>query len=256
MSYRNCGLCLAVLSVTGFGLIALPMSAHAQGDRPANADTTSNDQLNKPINLDVRSANLYYALTLLFEQLKVGNYTLPDGLKQIEVSAKFTNLPLRTALETLLKNSGYTYKVDLGVYSVVPKLEEKQPEPLPIQPTNTEPVVKGKKVYRLSGNEIVYNAVDIVTRLGGRVLPGPTTGGVGSGLNTSGGLGNGFGGLGNGLSGGIGGFGGNMGGGYGGLGGGLGGFGNGFGGYSGGGGIVGGGGYYGGGNNYGGGIRR
>ena len=29
--------------------------------------------------------------------------------------------PLRTALETLLKNSGYTYKVDGGVYSVVPK---------------------------------------------------------------------------------------------------------------------------------------
>ena len=49
---------------------------------PPAGETGSNDHLNKPINLDVRSANLYYALTLLFDQLKVGtvlNTTNPAG---------------------------------------------------------------------------------------------------------------------------------------------------------------------------------
>src|SRR3954467_6918940 len=90
----------AVLCTTA-AFAAIPFCAIAQG---AGADAT-NDQLSKPINLDVRSANLYYALTLMFDQLKVGNYTIPEQLKSMEVSAHFTNLPLRTALETLLKNS-------------------------------------------------------------------------------------------------------------------------------------------------------
>ncbi len=254
MNYRNGAFGLAALSLTALGLVAMPTGAVAQ-DAANRADTAANDTLNKPINLDVRSGNLYYALTLLFDQLKVGNYTLPDQLKGIEVSAHFTNLPIRTALETLLKNSGYTYKVDGGVFSVVPKIEERQPEPLPPDPSNGVPLTKSKKIYRLTSNTIVYNAVDIVTRLGGRVLPGSTAaqviiGGSGTSGFGGGGLG-GFGGGGSGLGGGLGGFGGGLGGGLGGFGGGGGG-----GGFSGGGGVVGGGGYYGGGNNYGGGGGR
>src|SRR5437016_4686112 len=163
MSHRFGKCSLAALSLTVLGFMAVPLGAYAQ-EKGTSADTASSDQLDRPINLDVKSANLYYALTLLFEQLKVGNYTLPEQLKQMEVSAHFTKLPLRTALETLLKNSGYTYKVDGGVYSVVPKIEEKEAPILEPTPP-VEPLIKGKKIYRLSGNQIIFNSVDIVTRL-------------------------------------------------------------------------------------------
>ena len=247
MVYRNRILGLTAISLAAAGVIAFPCAAVAQDNGPSSADASVSEQLNKPINLDVKSGNLYYALTLMFDQLKVGNYTLPEALKQIEVSAHFTNLPIRTAMETLLKNSGYTYKVDGGVYSVVPKKIDTS-DPLPADITPTDQPLKGKKIYRLSSNQIVYNAVDLVTRLGGRILPGTVgapkgAGGTGTG---GGGLGNfGGGGVGAGLSGGLGGFSG-----------GLGGFGGGIGGV--GGGSGGGGGYYGGGNNFGnsGGGRR
>jgi hypothetical protein len=238
MSHRKGAMSLAALSLTALGFMAVPLCSTAQDNTTGNADTTSNEQLNKPINLDVRSANLYYALSLMFDQLKVGNYTLPDALKQIEVSAKFTNLPLRTALETLLKNRGYTYKVDGGVYSVVPKIDTPISEPLPQEPTNNEPLVKGKKVYRLTGNQIVYNSVDIVTRLGGRVLPNSVGSQMGSSTTSIGGLGGGFGGGLGGFGGGQGGFGGGVGG-FGGGAFGVGGFGGGVGGFGGSGGVIG-----------------
>src|SRR5205085_7010678 len=123
-----------------------PRGAMAQENGASNADTATDGQLNKPINLDVRSANLYYALTLMFDQLKVGNYTIPEQLKQMEVSAHFTQLPLRTALETLLKNSGYTYKVDGGVYSVVPKAADVVESPIDTAKDQPELSIKGKKI--------------------------------------------------------------------------------------------------------------
>src|SRR5437588_1102704 len=207
MANRFALLSLTTLSLAVIGFAALPVCAVAQD---AGADTATNDQLNKPINLDVRSANLYYALTLMLDQLKVGNYTIPEPLKQLEVSAHFTNLPLRTALETLLKNSGYTYRVDGGVYSVVVKPEEKVETPLD-NTKEADATIKGKKIYRLTSNQIIFNSIDIVTRLGGRVLPASTGsqisqqgGGLGGGLG-GGGLG---GGLVGGLGGGVGGVGG------------------------------------------------
>ena len=220
MITRFAGISLAALSLTAFGFVALPSYALAQDGGADSAKTASNDQLDRPINLDVRSANLYYALTLLFDQLKVGNYTLPEPLKQREVSAHFTRLPLRTALETLLKNSGYTYRVEGGVYSVVAKLEAPIDPPLD-RMTPPEPDAKGKKIYRITSGQMIYNAVDIVTRLGGKVLPGAV--GSQSGASSTGGRTGGFGsgGPGGGLTGGIGGFGSGMGGGalVGGLGG-------------------------------------
>ena len=202
------------------------------------ADTGANDQLTKPINLDVRSANLYYALTLLFDQLKIGNFTLPEALKSQEVSARFTQLPLRTALETLLKNSGYTYKVDAGVYSVVPKEVDAPPAPLDTTADTTDKAEKKAKVYKIKSYELIYNAATIVEALGGKLLH------VGEPEGSQGGQGGGFGG--GGLGGGQSGFGGGLGGG--GFGGGLGGFGGGGqGGFGGGIGGIGGGGFGGGG---------
>src|SRR5579872_1154338 len=239
---------LTSLALAGLGMVAMPVCARAQD---TGADQATNDQLNKPINLDVRSANLYYALTLMFDQLKVGNYTIPEQLKQMEVSAHFTALPLRTALETLLKNSGYTYKVDGGVYSVVPKAVDTPEAPVD-KPTDVDTTIKGKKIYRLTSNQIIFNSVDIVTRIGGRVLPssvGSQNGQQGGGLGGFGGGGLGGGGLGGGLGGGRGGGGGGGvgGGGGGGVGGG------GMGGGGGGGGGFGGGGFGGGGGGFGGG---
>ena len=44
---------LAALSLTALGFTVVPSGAFAQ-EPTANADTTQNDTLNKPINLDVR----------------------------------------------------------------------------------------------------------------------------------------------------------------------------------------------------------
>ncbi len=249
MVQRRRSISLAALSLAAIGAGCIASGAFAQENGPSNSDVATADQLNKPINLDVKSANLYYALTLMFDQLKIGNYTLPDSLKQIEVSAHFTQLPIRTALETLLRNSGYTYKVDNGVYSVVPKIEEPQPVALPSDTSGSETAIKSKRIYRLASSQIITNSVDLVTRLGGRVLPGPVGAQLGSSSNA--GLGA-FGGGAGGLGGGLGGFGG----GVGGLGGGSGqgGFGGGLGGFGGGGGLMGGGGFVGGGSNFGGGT--
>jgi len=198
---------MAALSLLALGFAALPSAAIAQDTNIGGAEAGSNEQLDKPISLEVHSANLFYALTLLFDQLKAANYTLPEALKQQQISAHFTNLPLRTALETLLKNSGYTYKIERGVYGVVPKRVAPIDNPIDV-PSPSDAGIKSKKIYRLTNGQLLYNSVDIVTRLGGRVLPGPAglPGGSASAIgNRTGSFGSG--GIGNGLSGGIGGFG-------------------------------------------------
>jgi len=88
---------------------------------------------------------MYYAITLMFDQLKVGNYTIPDELKSREVSAHFTHLPLRTALETILKNSGYTYKVDNGVYSVVLKVDQSGRAPVDTAKNEPETTIRERR---------------------------------------------------------------------------------------------------------------
>ena len=185
------------------GLVAAPSCVRAQDQGTNNADSAASELLGKPIDLDVRSANLYYALSLLFDQLKGCNYTIPDALKHLEISARFTHLPLRTALETILKNSGYTYKVDGGVISIVPHTTGEPLTPLDVTAESTEAAPRQKKIFRLAGNQVIYNSVDVVTRLGGRVLPGAVglqqTGraalGGGNGLGSNGRLGGGLGGF-------------------------------------------------------------
>src|SRR5438270_13524878 len=104
---------LAALSLTALGLIAVPQGAYAQDDKGQNTDTTATDLQNKPIDLDVESANLYYALNLLFQHIKA-NFQLDPSLKQLEVTAHFHQVPFRVALETLLKSSGQplTYRCE------------------------------------------------------------------------------------------------------------------------------------------------
>ena len=213
MTFRN-----SVVGLTAFALLAIgPVIAPAGAQRGStNSDTTANESLNKTINLDVKSGNLFYAITLLFDQLHVGNYILPEPLKNIEVSAHFTDLPIRTALDVLLKNSGFTYKVEGSVYSVVPKIEESKPDVLPPDTTNKDRASRVMRIYRIPSNTILFNAIDLITMLGGRILPGSMpgqiiVGGSGTGGAATGGFGSG--GLGSGLGGGTGGLGGAGGGG-------------------------------------------
>src|ERR1051326_2577328 len=127
---------LAALSLTALGLVAAPQGACAQGTKSGDTDTTATDLQNKPIDLDVESANLYYALNLLFQHIKA-NFQLDPSLKQLEVTAHFHNVPFKVALETLLKSSGQplTYRFENNIYTVVPKKEdEKGPEPIPEKP--------------------------------------------------------------------------------------------------------------------------
>src|SRR6266513_1341641 len=116
---------LAALSLTALGLVAVPIGAYAQDDKGArDTNTSATDKQNMPVDLDVESANLYYALNLLFQHIKA-NFQLDPALKQLEVTAHFHKVPFRVALETLLKSSGQplTYRFENNIYTVVPKVE-------------------------------------------------------------------------------------------------------------------------------------
>jgi hypothetical protein len=216
MAHRFHPIGLTALSLLALGFAAMPSSVRAQDTGTSSSDSVAADQLNRQINLEVRSANLYYALTLLFDQLSGTNYTIPESLKHMEISAHFTHLPLRTALETILKNSGYTYNVENGVISIVARGREDVDSPIDVSAEATQAVPRSKKVYHLTSNQFIYNTVDITTRLGGRVLPGAVGlqagGRAGSGLGAGSGIGNG-----GRLGGGLGGFGGGSGSGLGGT---------------------------------------
>src|SRR5579871_5526825 len=236
MSVSYGKLSLAALSLTAIGLLSMPINAHAQDNNPPDAGGAGADdqKANKKIDLDLESTNLFYALKLLFSQVKA-DFTIDESLKALTVTAHLTQVPFRVALDTLLKATGtpLTYKLENGIYSVVPKVEDTNLNtPLGTEDNgNKEPTPGsgGTIVAKLPSTSLVFNAIDIVTALGGRVITvdnqaGFGNGGLGGGL---GGLGGGLGGLGGGgFGGGLGGFGGGgLGGG--GLGGGLGGFGGG-----------------------------
>src|SRR5580700_8133469 len=117
---------LAALALTVLGITAAPICARAQDDGGGTGG--ANDPANKKIDLDLESTNLYYGLKLLFSQVKA-NFTIDESLKSLTVTAHLTQVPFRVALETLLKSTGtpLTYKVENGIYSVVPKVEEAAP---------------------------------------------------------------------------------------------------------------------------------
>ncbi len=256
MFIRNSGLALAGLSLTAFGLLAMPLGAHAQGDQ--GGTDTSAEAAGPKIKLDLENADLYTALKLLFAQTK-SQYTLDPSLRNIFVTVHISQ-PFRNALETLLRASGQplTYKVENEVYSIVPKTEDTTPDTT----ETTEPIDKPQTVNlkKYFSTRFKYNTEFLLTVLHSNNLirsmqiQNGQGGGFGGGGFGGGGMG-GFGG--GGLGGGFGG--GGMGGGFGGMGGGFGGGGLGGGGFGGGGlgGGFGGGGLGGGlGGGYGGGFGR
>lgn len=225
---------LAALALTALGLVAIPRGAQAQEDA---GNTGGGPELsNRPIKLNLENTDLYTAIKLLFSQAKA-QYTLDPNLRGILITAQI-NQPFRIALETLLRasNQPLTYSVENGVYSIVPKKEDVPDTTQPDQ-NQQDQNQNNYRLLKIRGSSLTFNANDIVTHLGGRIIPAiANTGGFGGG-----GMGGGLGGFGSGGGGGLGGGGGGFGGGGGGLGGGGGGFGGGGGGGFGGGGGGGGG---------------
>ncbi len=207
---RCAGRIIATLSSLGLAVVALasvPTQAYAQDS--GDGSGSQSDSANKKIDLDLESTNLYYGLKLLFSQVKA-NFTIDESLKSLTVTAHLTQVPFRVALETLLKSTStpLTYKVENGIYSVVPKAEEAAPEEEP-KTTNEPTTTNGGYKY---GVIRPYNlsAADIVQAFGGHVVNvGYNAAAYGTGgMGGTGGFGGGMGGFG----GGMGGFGGGMGG--------------------------------------------
>ena len=228
---------LTVLGLSFLGVVAGPICAQAQDDPPSKQDGAG-DPANKKIDLDLESTNLYYGLKLLFSQIKA-NFTIDESLKSLTVTAHLTQVPFRVALETLLKSTStpLTYKVDNGIYSVVPKVEDPTVPENPGETPGGPPAAGGGYKYgMIRPNNL--SATDIVQAFGGNIVnigyqqSSYGQGGLGGGGMGGGGLGGG------GLGGGGLGGGGQSGGGFGGggqSGGGFGGGGQGGGGRGGGG---------------------
>jgi hypothetical protein len=212
----------AVITLLGFSIISacstLPTCAQPPADKNQEGSV---DPSNRKIDLDLESTNLYYGLKLLFSQVKA-NFTIDDSLKSLSVTAHLSQVPFRVALETLLKSTSLplTYKMESGIYSVVPKQEEPPPQELPADPI--QPLRgSGYKIGIIHPGNV--SAMDIVGAFGGTTvtlgyqkvnygtggLSGGMGGGAGSGLGSGmgGGMGSGYGsgGLGSGSSGGLGG---------------------------------------------------
>jgi len=228
---------LAALSLTAVGLLAMPLCAHAQDATPGSDPSTSPTASEQKVTLKLENASLFYALKLLFAQIKA-DYSIDESLKQIPVNISLTKVSFRIALEQVLKASSLplTYSITPGtnIYTIIEKKDTIDDGVTPTTGDQT-PVEKYRLPYKFRSVSFRLNSYALANLLGGKVIPvtqqvgQPATGGAGGGGGGS--LGGGSGG-GGGFGGGSGGFGG----GGGGLGGGGGGFGGGGGGYGGGGG--------------------
>src|SRR5438067_10684567 len=103
----------------GLAVMVLPAApVLAQGQ-----ETTAPD---KKVTLNLENADLRYALKLLFTSAGV-NYTL-DQAVQGTVTVSLTDVPFRTALESVLRStqtqSPLTYRVEDKVYIISPKVEQ------------------------------------------------------------------------------------------------------------------------------------
>ncbi len=195
----------------------------------------SGDVANKKVSLNLENADIRYALQLLFKSAGV-NFSLDQNVAGT-VTVSLTDVPFRTALESILRSTQstnpLTYRVEDGVYIISPKKEEVAEN----QPSTTEENTTNQPKYRFVKIPLNFADVfDIANAFGGGVIVSRfsySTAGYGGG-GYGNGFGGGFGGYGGGYGGGLGGFGGGFGG-LGGYGGGLGGFGGGFGNFGGGG---------------------
>lgn len=221
------------------GFVALPVGARAQDqdtgtDTSADANAPAGVTLPKtPVTLNVESADLYYTLKLLFQQIHA-DFTLDTSLRGMPVTVKLTKVPFDIALSSVLKASGQplTYSYENGIFSIIPQAQDMGLTNLgPGTDTTTVPETKPviDKIF-LS----VVSFADVARALGFPVITTLVDFGGGGGMG--GGFGGGFGGGGmGGFGGGMGGFGGGGMGGFGGGMGGMGGFGGGMGGFGGGG---------------------
>jgi hypothetical protein len=232
MKARYGGLTLAAVSLTALGFLALPVGARAQDqDTGTDVNAPAGVTLPKtPVTLNVESADLYYTLKLLFQQIKA-DFTLDTSLRGTPVTVKLTKVPFDIALSSVLKASGQplTYSYENGIFSIIPQAQETGLTT--VTPSNETPTTPETKPVIDKIFLSVVSFADVARALGFPIITTLVDFGGGSG-GLGGGFGGGFGG------GGLGGFGGGMGGfggGMGGFGGGLGGFGGGLGGFGGGG---------------------
>ncbi|MGC8668797.1 MAG: hypothetical protein ACP5VE_11855 [Chthonomonadales bacterium] len=196
----------------------------------------SADVANKKVTLNLENADIRYALQLLFKSAGV-NFSLDQAVSGT-VTVSLTDVPFRTALESILRSTQstnpLTYRVEDGVYIISPKKEEVAENPT----STTEENTTNQPKYRFVKIPLNFADVfDIANAFGGDVIVSRfsylTSGSGGYGGGYGNGFGGGFGGGLGGYGGGLGGFGGGFGG-LGGYGGGLGGFGGGFGNFGGG----------------------
>src|SRR5579884_278262 len=152
-------------------LLAGPLAARAQ--QPAASQAQSADEVrleNKKVSLQIEDGRLTQAIKLLMESVGA-NYTLDARLQGAVVTASLTHVPLRTALETLLKASSIpaTYRMEDNIYSF--ELQQQTPDVqagLPqTGPAKTEEG-KEKQITKISLLHI--DPADIVPALGGQVF--------------------------------------------------------------------------------------
>lgn len=156
---------VATVGIMLCGLLAIPIRAVAQG---ADGSQTAGLEKQK-VSLDLESSNLYYGLKLLFSQVKC-NFTIDESLKGLTVTAHFTDVPFRIALESLLKSTStpLTYKIENNIYSVSTKLEE---PPAKEESGISVPVNKGSDVAKIDLVRIHnISDLDIVQAFGGTIL--------------------------------------------------------------------------------------
>jgi hypothetical protein len=151
-------------SIAGACLAALALNIS-----PAAAQRTearSPGAVTKRVSLKVDAADLRQALKLLFNSVGV-SYTL-DPAVQGQVTASLTDVPFRTALESLLRSTSsltkLTYRVEDNVYYVVPKVEGGTVDgPGPQEPD--KPAAPRRKFARIQLN--YANPVEVALALGG-----------------------------------------------------------------------------------------
>jgi hypothetical protein len=114
------GITLTIIALTAYWCVAATSAAWAQErSNVAPVDYDINSILSQPVNVNVQNQTLYNAVLGIFRQVRPARFTIVNEITAFRTSAHFEQLPLRMALDRILHNTGYTYKVDNGILSVV-----------------------------------------------------------------------------------------------------------------------------------------
>jgi hypothetical protein len=136
---------IAAAAVLALGIMGSASPALAQ-DAAGGAGAAGTQ---KKVTLNLENADLRYALKLLFNSVGV-SYTLDQAATGV-VTVALTDVPFRTALESILRAAGgdrkLTYRVEDAVYNITLKQEDTQTttastDPEPAVKTNNERIVK------------------------------------------------------------------------------------------------------------------